>query len=52
MIYYEAIDGEKFEKLWQIYVNDTGRNFLYIFGLFYSAFATCLYFLVLKILKK
>lgn len=52
MIYYEAIDGEKFEKLWNIYVNDTRRNFLYIFGLFYSAVATCSHFLVLKILKK
>lgn len=52
MIHYEAIDGEKFEKLWNIYVNDTRRNFLYIFGLFYSAVATCSYFLVLKILKK
>jgi hypothetical protein len=52
MIYYEAINEEKYEELWNIYVNDTSRNFLYIFGLFYSAFATWLNFLILKVLKR
>ena len=52
MIHYETINNAKYEELWQIYVNDTRRNFLYIFGLFYSAIATFMYFLVIKILKK
>ncbi|MBP5328542.1 MAG: hypothetical protein J6Y75_01425 [Spirochaetaceae bacterium] len=52
MIQYKTINNAKYEELWQIYVNDNGRNFLIFFGLFYSAIATFMYFLVIKILKK
>ena len=51
MIHYETIDNAKYEELWQIYINDTRRNFLYIFGLLYSAIATLVNFLVIKIFK-
>ena len=52
MIYYKTVNRIKYEELWQIYVNDTRRNFLYFFGLFYSAIATLVNFLVIKILKR
>lgn len=48
----EKIYTPEYEQLWQILINDLSRNFLYIFGLFYSAFATWLNFLILKVLKR
>lgn len=51
--YYEEqnlINSEQYEKLWDIWSNDLSRNLMYFFAIFYSFFATFIYFL-LRILK-